>query len=337
MLAVGGIADCHSDVMIDVGRRRAAGERNVLGRVHLPELRAGGVGLAVCPVGGDVVSLNPLGLQRPFESTLHWLAMLHGDAAESDGEVTVVASAAEARRAFADGVHGIVPSLEGAAPLDGGVAQLEELHANGLRWVGLTWNGANRLASGIATPEAGLTPLGVELVRAMNRLGVVVDVSHLSPAGFADVVGEARAPIVASHSNAKAVWSHPRNLDDGQLDAIRAGSGLVGLVLFPGFVGAPPVTLEHVLDQLEYLVGRAGIDHVGIGADFIDYALDVVRAELSGLDDSALVYPRGLESARSLGNLVDGMARRGFSEAEVAKVCRENLLRVLQDVEAAAA
>lgn len=327
------IADCHSDVMIDVAKRRSAGERSVLARVHLPALRAGGVGLAVCPVGGDVASLCPLGLDRPFESALEFLALLEAEARESAGAVTVVGSAADARGALDDGVLGIVPSLEGASALDGGLDRLGELHARGLRWVGLTWNGANGLASGIATPDAGLSRLGVEAVRELNRLGVVIDVTHLSPAGFEDVVRESRVPVVASHSNARAVWDHPRNLDDRQLDAIRESGGLVGIVLFPGFVGAPPVTVEHVLDHIEYIAGRIGVGAVAIGADFIDYAVDAVLAEMPDTAPASLVYPEGVASARDLGNLVVGLARRGFSVDEIEKICAGNLLRVLAEIE----
>lgn len=337
MTAAPPIADCHSDVMIDVARRRARGERAVVAEVHLPNLREGGVGLAVCPVGGDVSSLCPLGLDRPFESALELIALLEADAEESAGRVAVVRSAAEGRRALDETVLGIVPSLEGASALAGGADRIRALHERGLRWVGLTWNGANALASGIATPEAGLSEEGLAAVAELNRLGIVIDVTHLSPAGFADVVRTSRAPVVASHSNARAVWDHPRNLDDAQLDAIAASGGVVGIVLFPGFVGERPVTVEEVLDHVEYVAGRIGVEHVGIGADFIDYATDAVFAEMPDTDPEDLVYPEGVGSARELGALVAGLARRGFSPAEVERICSGNLLRVLADVEAAAA
>jgi microsomal dipeptidase-like Zn-dependent dipeptidase len=103
-VAAAPIADCHSDVMIDVARRRAREERAVLAEVHLPGLREGGVGLAVCPVAGDVSSLCPLGLDRPFESALELIALLEADAEESQGRVAVVRSAAETRSALEDGV-----------------------------------------------------------------------------------------------------------------------------------------------------------------------------------------------------------------------------------------
>jgi membrane dipeptidase len=331
------IADCHSDVMIDVARRRARGERGVLAGTHLPGLHEGGVRLAVCPVGGDVASLCPLGLDRPFESALELIAMLDADAAESAGRVAVVRSSAEARQALADGVLGVVPALEGASALAGGRGRIRELHERGLRWVGLTWNGANALASGIDTPAAGLSDEGLAAVRELNRLGVVVDVTHLSPAGLDDVVRVSAAPVVASHSNARQIWDHPRNLDDRQLEAIARSGGLVGVVLFPGFVAAAPVTVEEVLDHVEYIAGLVGVEHVAIGADFIDYAVDAVLAEMPGTDPAMFVYPEGLGSARELSNLVEGLSRRGFTGTEVERIASGNLLRVLADVEAAAA
>jgi membrane dipeptidase len=333
------IADCHSDVMIDVARRRHEGESGVLARVHLPARREGGIRLQVCTVGGDVDLLCPLGRERPFESALALLGALESEVSEAPDALAIVRSPEEARRAVADDRFAIVPSLEGASALADGPGRLEELYGRGLRWVGLTWNGANALASGLDTPGAGLSRLGIEAVQEMNRLGVVIDVTHLSPVGFWDVVRESRAPIVASHSNARTVWDHPRNLDDSQLDAIGSSGGLVGVVLVSGFIGASPATMDDLVDHLEYIAGRIGIDSVAIGADFVDHPVDLV---LKGAQDPAsdevrfqLAYQESVGTPGTLSNLVSFMRRRGISESEIEKICSENVLRVLAEVQRA--
>ncbi|MFQ5690869.1 MAG: dipeptidase [Gemmatimonadota bacterium] len=334
------LIDCHSDVMIDVGRRRCEGERNVLERVHLPRLREGGVAAAVCTVGGDVESLCPLGLERPFQSALHLLQMLDRDVAEGAGKVGIARSSRELRRLLKEGVFAVMPSLEGASPVGDDLSRLEQLAGLGVRCIGLTWNSRNELATGLGHEDEGLTSLGREAVREMNRLGIVVDLTHLGASSFRDVVHSTAAPVIASHCNARSVYDHPRNLDDDQLDAIRDVRGLVGVVFYPEFVAEPPVTVEEVLDQVEYLVNRMGVEFVGVGADFIDYAIEEVAAELYGegadYDPAEFAYPNGLGDCRSLGNFVEGLRGRGFSESEVRQVAGENFLRVMAEVDAAA-
>jgi membrane dipeptidase len=336
------LIDCHSDAMIDVHRRRSLGEERVVERVHLPNLRRGGVGASFWTVGGDPACLCPLGVERPFESALRLLETLRDDIAPSGDVVRIAGSAQEVRDSAEAGAFAIVPVLEGASPLRGDLDRIGQFHELGVRAVGLTWNTRNELAVGLGVDgEAGLTEVGRAAIGEMNRIGVIVDVSHAAPETFWDVVEEARAPFIASHANARSVRDHPRNLDDKQLEAIRDAGGLVGIVLYPAFVAGPPVKLEHVLDQAEALVEKLGIDCVGIGADFIDYAIEETIAELveHGIpySDSEFDYPQGVETCGSLSNLLEGLASRGYSQADIRKIAGENALRVLDDVERAAA
>jgi len=215
--------------------------------------------------------------------------------------------------------------LEGADPLAPDLSDLETWYERGLRSVGLVWSRPNAFAEGVpfrfpSSPDTGrgLTPAGVELVRACNRLGVLVDLSHLNEAGFWDVARISQAPLVATHSNAHALCRSTRNLTDQQLDAIGESGGMVGVNFAVTFLRedgaqAPDETpLAEIVRHVDYIAERIGIDHVGFGSDF----------------DGAVV-PTELGGVAGLPKLVDALRDAGYDGAAVAKVTHENWLRVL--------
>jgi membrane dipeptidase len=335
------LIDCHSDIIMDVETRREAGERNVLGQVHLPDFKTGNIGAAICTVGGDPGVLQPLGPDRTYEGALMLLDMLDEDVAESDGAIEVVLSAAELCDAAGRGVFPVVPCLEGAMPFEGSIDKLEHLVERGVRSVGLVHNTINEASTGIGKGTDGLSDFGHDVVRRLNDLGVIVDATHINPEGFWGIVETSRTPIIASHSNAIAVHDHPRNLDDAQLKAVADSGGMIGLVLYGAFVGPSGCTIEHALDHADYMLKLLGDGAVGIGADYIDYAVERTKQEL---EEQGIVwtpgdfeYPEGVSTFRELGNLLPGLAARGHSEASISNVAGENFLRVWEDVERAAA
>ncbi|MCB0202782.1 MAG: membrane dipeptidase, partial [Anaerolineae bacterium] len=189
----------------------------------------------------------------------------------------------------------------------------------GVRNLGLTWNFRNDTADGVMEgPNArGLSEFGVRVVEECNRLGIIIDVSHLAAAGVRDVLQVSQQPVIASHSNARALFDHYRNLTDSQIAGIVAGGGLIGVTFVNAFLHRPAgeATIEHVLDQIDYLVRTAGPDHVTIGSDF----------------DGATM-PAGLEDATRYPALTVGMATRGHSEETIRKVLGLNFLRVFEQV-----
>jgi membrane dipeptidase len=263
---------------------------------------------------------------------------LRADIASSPHAARVADSADSVRSLAREGVFAILPAFEGAAPLRGELELIGAFYELGLRAIGLTWNGPNELASGLGVKDdCGLTRAGLEAVREMNRTGILIDVAHASPRTFSDVLATSQAPFIASHANARSVHDHPRNLDDRQLQALRDRGGIVAVVLYPAFVASQPVTVSDVIDHVEYLADQVGIEHIGIGADFIDYAIDETIAEFDqhqipwSYDD--FVFPQGVETCRSLSNLLTALADRGFSETEIEGIAGENVLRVLSEVE----
>jgi membrane dipeptidase len=210
-------------------------------------------------------------------------------------------------------------AIEGAGAFAADITQIDRFIDHGLRLVSPA-HGKNSPLSASATGKAvdyGLTPVGKEFCERVYAKGALVDVSHVSDAAFADIVGIAAkhgAPIVATHSNARAVANHPRNLTDDQLRIIAATGGVAGVNFHAPFVtGGADATLEDVVKQVEHLVKIAGIDHVAIGSDF----------------DGGITPPLGLEDASTFPSLTAALHRKGMSYDDVLRIFSLNALRVL--------
>ncbi|MBN1582275.1 MAG: membrane dipeptidase, partial [Anaerolineae bacterium] len=165
----------------------------------------------------------------------------------------------------------------------------------------------------------GLTEFGVKLVKEMNRLGMIVDIAHLAPAGVEDVFELCQGPVVASHANAHALCPVPRNLTDAQLEKLAASGGVIGMVYVPGFItdGQEPATLDKVLDHVDHIVRVIGVDHVGLGSDF---------------DGFGGPPPVGLEDVSCTPNVTAGLLERGYGAQDVKKILGGNWLRVIRSV-----
>jgi membrane dipeptidase len=215
--------------------------------------------------------------------------------------------------------------VEGAEAIDPNLDSLEVLYRAGLRSLGPVWSRPNAFGEGVpfrfpGSPDTGpgLTPKGRELVRACNRLGILIDLSHINEQGFWDVARLSSAPLVATHSNAHALCPTTRNLTDRQLDAIKASDGMVGVNLGAGFLredgkSDPDTPVEAVLRHVDYLVERLGIDRVGLGSDF---------------DGTTL--PRQIGDVTGLPLLMAALRERGYDDAALRKLAHENWLWVLR-------
>jgi membrane dipeptidase len=326
------LLDGHSDVLIDVFDRRARGEIGSLGSRHVPRWRAGRVAAALCAVTVEKPDGEPL---TPAV-VLDRLRQARAEIEAAHNDVTLARTADEVVAAWGEGRIALVLGVEGGAALGHDPSVLAELHDAGLRWATLTWNDRNALADGVGVPAPrGLTELGVRMVRALNDQGILVDVSHAHPRTVFDVLRSTRAPVVATHSNARAVWDHPRNLDDASIRGIAASGGTIGVNLFPALVGEDP-GLDDVVDHVAYLVATAGPGAIAIGADFIDFAQDAFRANLqrASVDyGTRFDYPEGVENTTRLANLLRAVERRGFDPDVVAGLAGLNLVRVLREVQ----
>ena len=211
----------------------------------------------------------------------------------SGQDVAVVESAADIDRIIGSGRIALLLAIEGAEPVGASISMFETLHRLGVSMASLTWNRRTMLADGIAESGTGgrLSSLGVEAVDEMERLGMVVDISHLSAAGVDHIAEIATAPFVATHSSCRALCDHPRNLTDSQIGLVAASGGFVAANAFGSFVSETAPTIDAFIDHLEHAAAVAGEDRVAIGADFID---DLIRAVDPILGRQLLVDPADL-------------------------------------------
>lgn len=204
-------------------------------------------------------------------------------------------------------------TVEGAELLGCDPARLDQAAKDGVTAINLTWNHANALSgSHCDCPERGLSPVGREFVSKMEDLHILVDVSHLSEAGFWDVAEMARRPFIASHSNAKSVWDHTRNLTDGQINAIIKNQGVIGLNFYTEFVGGSR-DLDMVRAHLDHILALGGEANVALGGDWD--GCDTIR-DLPAID--------------SLPRLYEHLLRHGYSETVVQDLFYNNLMRVVR-------
>ncbi|HHZ16986.1 MAG TPA: dipeptidase [Peptococcaceae bacterium] len=214
---------------------------------------------------------------------------------------------------------GVLLSIEGGEALEGKLSSLRLLFQLGIRSLTLTWNQRNQLADGVGESgtKGGLTAFGREVVREMNRLGMLIDLAHLSESGFWDVLSLTEKPVAVTHTCCFALHRHPRNLTNEQLLAIKNNQGIVGINFYPTFLGKQKkITLDQVVEHLEHAVSVCGVEHVGLGSDF----------------DGIETVPRGLEDVSKLPALSEKLLQRGWKREEVEKIMGGNFLRVLETV-----
>lgn len=270
---------------------------------------------------------GPIETNDALRWTLAMFAQLHR--LHDAGSLRICASADDVRLAEEDGVLAALPHVEGAEAI-ADVGVLELLHKLGLRSLGLVWSRPNAFATGVPftfpdRPDvgAGLTARGVELVRACDRLRLVVDVSHLNEAGFWDVLRAGERPVVASHSNVHALSPSPRNLSDAQLDALAERDGLVGLNFGVRFLREdgrrdPDTPLDTMVRHLDHLLMRLGEDRIALGSDF-----------------DGTTIPAAIGDAAGLQALIDALRQHGWDEALLRKVAMDNWLALFERVQEA--
>lgn len=230
--------------------------------------------------------------------------------------VTFCRTGAEAEAAFAAGKTAAFLSAEGAELLDCDLEKLRMAHRMGVRIVNITWNHPNALSGTNAEePDRGLSEQGRAFVKTMGELGMLVDVSHLSDPGFWDVMEITHRPVVATHSNSRAVFPHPRNLTDEQFTAIINTNGVAGLNMYAGFLGDDP-DFDTVVSHLEHFLALGGENNVSMGGDW----------------DGITSMPRGMNGIQDMEKLYEHLLRRNYSETLLEKVFYSNLMRVVNEV-----
>jgi membrane dipeptidase len=289
-------------------------------QTDIPRLRAGGVGGQFWSV---YVPATMQG-QAAVRATLEQIDVVHRMMRRYPDTFELALTAADVERIFKSGRIASLIGMEGGHSIDSSLATLRMFYGLGARYLTLTHSTNIPWAdSGTDTPKVnGLSKFGEEVVREMNRLGMLVDLSHTSPGTMEDAIRVSEAPVIFSHSDARGVRDHGRNVPDAVLKLLSKNGGIVMVTFVPGFLTASPqATLAHVADHMDHVRKIAGPDHVGIGGDF----------------DGITTVPAGLEDVSKYPALTAELLRRGWSDDDVRKALGLNILRVMRRAEEAAA
>lgn len=304
----------------------------------LERLRAGGVDAQFFSifVDSDYVPGSPAEAGRAKQRALDMIEAVYEQLRRYPDELELAISAADVRRIAAAGRIAALMGLEGGHAIEDDLENLREFADLGVRYMTLTWNNANSWAdSCYEHPHGGLTDFGRAVVREMNRLGVMVDISHVSDETFFDAIEVTQAPVIASHSSSRALADHPRNMSDEMLRAVARNGGVVlvnfqdvfidpaktppwGALTFAlRHVGWPDTPLTVLIDHIAHIAEVAGTDHVGLGSDFA----------------GTFLMPEGIKDVSDFPNITLELLERGYSGEKIRKILGENMLRVMSDVE----
>lgn len=251
------------------------------------------------------------------EQAAQQINTFHRECQQFSTRITPCTNGQQALDAVRQGKVAAFLSVEGGELLHCSLDGLRDAYQQGVRAVNLTWNRAN-LLSGSHCEDArrGLSHQGKAFVREMNRLGMLVDVSHLSEAGFWDVLEYTENPIIASHSNSQATFFHTRNLTDAQFTAIMEYRGVVGLNAYAGFLGDGTVTSDHLLRHLEHFLALGGAEHIGLGGDW----------------DGCDRLPEDFSGIWSWANFYNTLLRHNYPESLVRNLFYHNFMRTVNAV-----
>ena len=324
------VADAHNDLLCSVVVRSPRRWGGYFRERWLPQLTAGGVDVQVLPVFVDDL-YRPEGALR---QTIRMIEAAHRIAEENADAVALCLDGAAVRQVCAEGRIALVLALESCPAVEADLELLATLHRLGVRIASLTHFGRTPFADGSAEDDTGsrLTSLGVAAVAEFERLGIILDISHLGRGGVDHVLEISTRPVMATHSSARALRDHHRNLDDDQLAAIAKTGGVMCVNFYPGFVDATAPSLARLIDHIEHIASVAGIDHVGLGPDFVT---EVERdTTLPGADpwdaagwDGPSDLP-GVTGPADLPVITEELLARGLPEDDVVKILGGNVVRL---------
>ena len=325
----------HADVY-EVRQRTVEGEAKPIEESWLPRLSAANVDFVVLAVSGDSVP-HRNGDLRSCHAALDNLDCILNELEYSDRLVHVKKTSDIPDRP--DGRTRFLLSLEGGSPFEGSLGILRHFYRLGIRLLQPTHNVRNELADGGHEERTGggLSRFGVQAIQECNRLGIVVDVAHLTSAGFRDVVELSTKPVVVSHGNCKAIYPHKRNLDDDQIRAIAKTGGVVGMLCLPDYANEGLCRMPELIRHAAHVIELVGVDHLSIGHLGLDAPLcDVFRNIYAGPYKGYAEFTRddlhgGVDEAEQFIAFVEGLIGLGLSDSEVVKVLSGNFRRVLAE------
>lgn len=350
------VLDTHIDVTPKLQTNWKFAEEHKEGAVDLPRMKRGGLNGLFFSIYMSGTVTGP----KAVNDSIERIAAVHKLAADMPGDVLLCTTAADVRRAHREGKIAALLGMEGGHMINNSLAILRMYAALGVRYLTLTHSVNTDWAdsSGDTPKHNGLTDFGKDVVRELNRLGVMVDISHVADKTFWDALAVSRAPMIASHSSCRALSDHPRNMTDEMIKALAAKGGVIQINYLDGFIGSdlaeynkkrtlvmkelekdlPGTDREAILKRREEATKRLGAPpKVGweVIVEHIDHAVKLVGADHVGLgsDFDGGSMPVGMEDCAQLPKITEALLKKGYSESDIRKILGENTVRLLADVE----
>jgi membrane dipeptidase len=331
-LHAGGIIDMHFDLPMDLYEKRA--QPNILATEFLPEFDAGGMSV----IGAAIYIEDRYLPDRGLQVALDQIARLYTEANQSK-RCVVCRTHGEISRALGSKKIGFLITMEGVEPLGDDLDLLRAFYELGVRAIGLTHARTNAAGHGGifaadgSSPE-GLTPFGRDLVCECERLGIIVDLAHINPAGFKEIVDLTTKPLIVSHTNARKFYDVERNIGDEQIKMIGERRGVIGVNSVLVSPEQETSTLDCYGDHIQHIVDLAGVDCVGIGFDFFEFIYRQWPESKKKWMAEKLTTPHfipDLTNHSHARNLTRKLIERGFSDDYIAKILRGNWLRIFKE------
>ena len=317
--------DTHCDIDINNFTDSNNYTINTNSQVNLPKMIDGGLDVAWFIVFTGQDSLNKNGYKRAYKNAIDKFEAIHRLVEQyAPDQIELALSEEDVYRINAKGKKIAMIGIENAYPLGEDLSNIEKFYNLGARYMSLAHNGHSQFSDSNTGEQDniwmhnGLSDRGKEAILEMNRLGIMIDVSHPSKEAIRQMIEISNAPVIASHSSARSLCNHSRNLDDEQLDWIKQNGGVVQTVAYAGYlrddISTELVTVQDLVDHVDYMVKRIGIDHVGISSDFDG------GGGIQGWSDASETF-----------NVTKELLKRGYTKEEISKIWSGNLLRVLTE------
>jgi membrane dipeptidase len=321
-------ADCHNDLLLGVLHQKERGIADPFGDFWLPQLKTGNVVLQVLPVYIEEQFIGEGSLRRSmllFETA--WQI-----AEQHKNDVSICLNSGDISRAHSEGKIALILAVEGAEAAGSSLEFFSLFFKMGVRVLSLTWNRRTMFADGVGESDTGgkLTSLGIDAVSEMERVGIILDVSHISENGFWHVAEVSKKPFIASHSSMHALQNHPRNLRDSQVKRIIDGGGFVSLNAFGAFLSDSP-SVESMIEHTEYAIKLAGERNVGFGFDFMKDLIDQVDPVLGKtlVDVTKWPFIPGLDRPSDLAIFGDALVEK-FGEERAGYVAWKGMTDMME-------
>lgn len=320
------IFDAHGDIWTDVTVKRQQGKIDIFKKYHLEKYKKGNVNAGIF-----VIWIDPPYDVNPQKRALEIIENMSVEINNNKDLFGIIRKYDDIEEAIRDKKFITIIGTEGLSYIGNNVELLDLLYLFGVRHATLTWNEENELATGVnGDPKRGLTEYGVQAVKRMEQLGIIVDVSHLNEKSFWDVYNNTNKPFIASHSNCKAICDYKRNLTDEQLKAIKKRGGVVGLNAFADLVANEQEhrNIEYLVEHLEHMIKIMGIDYVGFGFDFDDY----LESDTLGAFADGDAKIKDLENITKVPKLIQILEQKGYSNEDIEKIKYKNFFRVIKEI-----